>query len=45
MHEVQASVALPLPTLKPGAYELRLTLRDQASSKTTDATLPFTVAE
>ena len=45
MHEVQASVALPLPALKPGAYELLLTLRDQGSAKTKDVTLPFTVAE
>jgi hypothetical protein len=45
MHEVQASVALPLPDLKPGAYELLLTLRDQGSSKVKDVTLPFTVAE
>lgn len=44
MHEVHATIALPLPSLKPGDYELILTLRDQGSAKTATATLPFAVA-
>jgi hypothetical protein len=46
MHEVHASVAMPLPgNLKPGPYLLLLTLRDQGSAKTTAVTLPFSVAD
>lgn len=45
MHEVQGTIALPLPDLKPGAYQLLLTLKDEGSTKTTTATLPFSVAE
>jgi hypothetical protein len=45
MHEVHASVATPLPDLKPGEYQLVLTLRDQTSAKTKEVTLPFTVVE
>ena len=45
MHEVHATVALPLPELKPGDYKLIVTLRDQASPKTASAELPFSVAE
>ena len=46
MHEVHASVAMPLPgNLKPGAYLLLLTLRDQGSAKTEEVTLPFSVVE
>ena len=44
MHEVHATIALPLPSLKPGDYELLLTLRDQGSDKTATVTLPFAVA-
>lgn len=43
--EVQASIKLPLPALKPGEYLLDLTLRDQESPKSTSTTLPFSVAE
>jgi hypothetical protein len=42
--EVHATIAIDLPALKPGDYELLLTLRDKASPKTTTATLPFSVA-
>ncbi|HET7715172.1 MAG TPA: hypothetical protein VFK86_06060 [Bauldia sp.] len=45
MHEVHATVATPLPDLKPGGYLLLLTLRDEGSAKTEEVTLPFTVAE
>ena len=45
MHEVHATVATPLPDLKPGEYLLVLTLRDQGTSKTSDVTLPFTIVE
>ncbi|HVY19925.1 MAG TPA: hypothetical protein VHA70_07555 [Bauldia sp.] len=45
-YEVQAAVSVTLPTaLKPGDYELLLTLKDEASSKSATATLPFTIAE
>ncbi len=45
-HEVQAVVSFPLPTaLKPGDYELLLTLKDEASAKSATATLPFTIVE
>jgi hypothetical protein len=46
MHEVHASLAMPLPgNLKPGPYLLLLTLRDQGSAKTAAVTLPFSIAE
>ena len=45
LHEIQATIELPLPMLKPGDYQLLLTLRDEGSSKQTTATLPFTVVE
>jgi len=45
LHEVQATIELPLPRLKPGDYQLLLTLRDEGSSKRTTATLPFSVVE
>lgn len=45
MHEVHATVATPLPDLKPGAYLLLLTLRDLGSAKTEEVTLPFSVVE
>lgn len=45
-HEVQAVVSVTLPSaLKPGDYELLLTLKDEASAKSATATLPFTIAE
>jgi hypothetical protein len=45
MHEVHATVALALPNVKPGDYELLLTLRDQGSAKIATVTLPFAVAD
>jgi hypothetical protein len=44
MREVHATIATPLPFLKPGEYRLVLTLRDQASPKTATVTLPFSVS-
>ncbi len=44
-HEVQAAVKVTLPTLKPGAYKLSLTLSDVATAKQASVTLPFTIAE
>ncbi|WP_421722773.1 hypothetical protein [Bauldia sp.] len=44
-HEVHASIALPLPPLKPGAYLIELTLRDENSDKTVMTELPFSIAE
>jgi hypothetical protein len=44
--EVQAVVSVTLPSaLKPGDYQLLLTLKDEASAKSATATLPFTIAE
>jgi hypothetical protein len=43
MHEIHATVATGVPTLKPGEYLLVLTIRDQASPKTASVTLPFRV--
>lgn len=46
MHEVHASIAMPLPAnLRPGPYLLLLTLRDQGSAKVEEVTLPFSIAE
>jgi hypothetical protein len=42
--EVHAQLKLPLPKLKPGDYQLLMTLRDQGSPKTVTVTLPFAVA-
>ena len=44
LHEVHATLAFALPKLKPGDYELVLTLRDQGSWKTGEITLPFAIA-
>ncbi len=45
-YEVQAAVSVTLPTgLKPGEYDLLLTLNDQASAKSATATLPFAIGE
>jgi hypothetical protein len=44
MREVHATLKLPLPKLKPGDYQLLLTLRDQGSPKTVTVTLPFSIA-
>ncbi|MEJ0012159.1 MAG: hypothetical protein WDM94_05910 [Bauldia sp.] len=44
--EVQAVVGITLPSaLKPGDYELLLTLKDDASQKSATVTLPFAIAE
>lgn len=43
--QLDLRVRLALPQLKPGDYELRLTLRDTVSGKTTTASLPFTLVE
>jgi hypothetical protein len=46
LHEVHASIALPLPAIiKPGDYELTLTVRDRLAPKSATAVLPFSVAE
>ena len=42
--EVHATIGIDLPQLKPGDYEIVLTLRDKTGPKTTTATLPFSVA-
>ena len=42
--EVHATLKLPLPKLKPGDYQLLVTLRDQGSPKSTAVTLPFSIA-
>ena len=43
--EVHAQLKLPLPPkLKPGDYQLLMTLRDQGSPKTVTVTLPFSIA-
>ena len=45
-HEVHAAVSVTLPgELKPGDYELLLTLTDDASGKSATATFPFAIAE
>jgi hypothetical protein len=43
--EVQLAVSVALPDLKPGKYELALTLTDDATGKSATATMPFAVAE
>ena len=43
MREVHATVKLPLPKLKPGDYQLLMTLRDQGSPKTATTTLAFSI--
>ena len=42
--EVHAQIGLDLPALKPGNYEILVTLRDQATGKSATATLPFSIA-
>lgn len=44
VHDLQATVSLALPDLKPGDYQMIMTLREPASSKSSTDTLPFTVA-
>lgn len=41
--EVHATLGITLPDLKPGAYELLVTIRDDANAKKASATLPFTI--
>jgi hypothetical protein len=42
---IDTAVSVALPQLKPGSYELLLTLTDAATAKSATATLPFTIAE
>jgi hypothetical protein len=44
-HEFYGSLSVALPALKPGNYELLLTITDEASSKSTVATLLFDIAD
>jgi len=44
LYQVHATIASPLPALKPGDYVLSLTLRDLNSPKTATISLPFKVA-
>lgn len=37
-------ISIDMPDLKPGNYELRLTINDTATQKTANITLPFSVA-
>lgn len=43
LYQVHATIASPLPALKPGDYVLSLTLRDLNSPKTATIALPFKV--
>jgi hypothetical protein len=43
--EVNATITLPLPKLKPGDYQLVVTFRDLYSPKKATETLPFSIAE
>lgn len=43
LRQVHATIASPLPALKPGDYVLSLTLRDLNSAKTATLDLPFKV--
>jgi hypothetical protein len=43
--EVHAAVSVSLPDLKPGKYELRLTLTDAVTAKSATVILPFAIAE
>jgi hypothetical protein len=43
--ELDLRVRIALPQLKPGDYELLVTLRDMAAGKTATASLPFTLVE
>jgi hypothetical protein len=45
IRELNLSVKLPLPDLKPGDYELMVTVRDLVSGKTGTVSLPLTLAE
>jgi len=39
-----ARISIDMPDLKPGDYELRLTVTDAVSEKTANITLPFSIA-
>jgi hypothetical protein len=41
--EVHAQIGIELPELKPGDYEMLVTLSDEASGKSATATLPFRI--
>jgi hypothetical protein len=43
--ELDLRIRLALPQLKPGDYELLVTLRDMAAGKAATANLPFTLSE
>jgi hypothetical protein len=43
--EVHAAIGVALPDLKPGDYQLLLTLNDAASGKSATATLAFSIVE
>jgi hypothetical protein len=45
IRELNLSVRLPLPALKPGDYELMLTVRDLVSGKSGTVSLPLTLGE
>ena len=42
-HDFSDGVTVTLPYLKPGAYTLRLSLRDNQSAKVAATELPFTI--
>ena len=44
-HEVHATISFPVPDLKPGDYQLLVTVHDQGSPKTATLTFPFAVAK
>lgn len=45
IRELNLSVRLPLPALKPGDYELMVTVRDLVSGKSGVVSLPLTLSE
>lgn len=44
MHEVHATIAMPVPDIKPGDYRLLIKLKDQVAPKSATLELPFTIA-
>lgn len=43
VHEVHGTIELAVPELKPGSYQMILTLRDEGSDKTAETTLAFSI--
>ena len=43
VREVHGTIELAVPDLKPGSYQMILTLRDQGSDKTAQSTLSFSI--